>query len=64
MFPQVAAAFFDKREQGPLNLGRAPKAADPATAAGSAPTSIQTPVTYDVKLNGRSHRVCVTPIQE
>jgi methylmalonyl-CoA carboxyltransferase 5S subunit len=62
MFPQVAAAFFDKRAQGPLNLGREPKAEGKPTASGSASTSIQAPVTYDVKLNGRSHRVSVTPI--
>jgi len=64
MFPQVAAAFFDKRAQGPLNLGREPKAEGKPTQTGSAPTSIQAPVTYDVKLHGRSHRVSVTPIDK
>jgi methylmalonyl-CoA carboxyltransferase 5S subunit len=64
MFPQVAAAFFEKRAQGPLNLGREPKAAEKPGASGSVPRSIQAPVTYDVKLNGRSHRVSVTPIDK
>ncbi len=64
MFPQVAAAFFEKRAKGPLNLGREPKAAEKPGASGSVPRSIQAPVTYDVKLNGRSHRVSVTPIDK
>jgi methylmalonyl-CoA carboxyltransferase 5S subunit len=65
MFPQVSATFFAKRDQGPLNLGRDPDAAKPATdgkAAASDDKAVRTPVTYDVKLNGRSHRVSVTPI--
>jgi methylmalonyl-CoA carboxyltransferase 5S subunit len=66
MFPQVSAAFFAKRDQGPLNLGRDPEAAKPAAdgkaAAGGADKALTTPVTYDVKLNGRSHRVSVTPV--
>jgi methylmalonyl-CoA carboxyltransferase 5S subunit len=64
MFPQVAPGFFDKRAQGPINLGREPKAVEKSTVPGSAHTSIQTAVTYDVKLNGRSHRVSVTPIEK
>jgi methylmalonyl-CoA carboxyltransferase 5S subunit len=65
MFPQISATFFAKRDQGPLNLGRDPDAAKPATdgnAAESDDKALRTPVTYDVKLNGRSHRVSVTPI--
>jgi methylmalonyl-CoA carboxyltransferase 5S subunit len=75
MFPQVAPGFFLKREQGPLNLGRDPEAAPKPSAApsnGAAPAAsnaagsnaVRTPVTYDVKLNGRSHRVSVTPLTE
>jgi methylmalonyl-CoA carboxyltransferase 5S subunit len=66
MFPQVSATFFAKREQGPLNLGTDPQ---PVAQAGAAPAAgapadnaVRTPVTYDVKLNGRSHRVSVTPV--
>jgi methylmalonyl-CoA carboxyltransferase 5S subunit len=65
MFPQVSADFFAKRDAGPLNLGRDPEAAKPAAdgrAAASDDQAVRTPVTYDVKLNGRSHRVSVTPI--
>jgi methylmalonyl-CoA carboxyltransferase 5S subunit len=69
MFPQVATAFFETRHQGPLNLG-----IDPATTAkpgsgtaaaapgGDGRVPVSTPVTYDVHLNGRSHRVSVTPV--
>jgi methylmalonyl-CoA carboxyltransferase 5S subunit len=69
MFPQVSAVFFEKRAQGPLNLGREPEAAKPdgkdaATGAANASNAVCTPVTYDVKLNGRSHRVSVTPVNE
>jgi methylmalonyl-CoA carboxyltransferase 5S subunit len=72
MFPQVAAAFFVKRDAGPLNLGRDPAAAKPdasaAKGAAASPSTggnaVHAPVTYDVKLNGRSHRVSVTPITE
>jgi methylmalonyl-CoA carboxyltransferase 5S subunit len=67
MFPQVSAAFFAKRDQGPLNLGCDPESGKPDAAGKSAggnaaDKGITTPVTYDVKLNGRSHRVSVTPI--
>ncbi len=63
MFPQVSAAFFAKRDAGPLNLGTDPEAAKSAVdGRGASDKAIKTPVTYDVKLNGRSHRVSVTPI--
>jgi methylmalonyl-CoA carboxyltransferase 5S subunit len=71
MFPQVAPKFFATRDQGPKNLGKAPAvaAAAPAPAAGApAPAEngtgkgpLKTPITYDVKLNGRTHRVTVSP---
>ena len=68
MFPQVSAAFFAKRDQGPLNLGRDPEAAKPEAgkdaAANPGDKAVRTPVIYDVKLNGRSHRVSVTPVKE
>jgi methylmalonyl-CoA carboxyltransferase 5S subunit len=68
MFPQVAPKFFPTRAQGPKNLGKDPKAeAAPAPASGqpgAAPGGkgqITGPVTYDVKLNGRTHKVTVSP---
>jgi len=63
MFPQVGAKFFATREQGPKNLGKdpvkqtAPAAAAPANGKGP----LQGPVTYDVKLNGQTHKVTVSP---
>ena len=39
-------------------------AADGKGAAAPADKAVRTPVTYDVKLNGRSHRVSVTPVTE
>ncbi|HUA62464.1 MAG TPA: methylmalonyl-CoA carboxytransferase subunit 5S [Verrucomicrobiae bacterium] len=72
MFPQVAVKFFGTRDQGPKNLAKssAPKpvaaAPTPAPAAGApspenGKSPVRTPVTYDVKLNGHTHRVTVTP---
>ena len=63
MFPQVAQKFFGTRDQGPKNLGKAP-VADPAPAA-AAPAagsgSLAGPVTYKVEMNGKAHKVTVSP---
>jgi methylmalonyl-CoA carboxyltransferase 5S subunit len=67
MFPQVAPKFFSTRDQGPKNLGKdpnAPSAAAPAATAQGPDTGkgpVLTKVSYDVKLNGNTHRVTVTP---
>ena len=66
MFPQVAPKFFSTRDQGPKNLGKDPDA-QPAAAAAPAPASdtgtgpVRTTITYDVKLNGKTHKVTVAP---
>ena len=69
MFPQVAPKFFAARGQGPRNLSKpverpaatAPAPA-PAPAEGAAPNGkgpVRGPITYNVKLNGHTHRVTV-----
>ncbi|MGO9010673.1 MAG: methylmalonyl-CoA carboxytransferase subunit 5S [Bryobacteraceae bacterium] len=64
MFPGVAPKFFPARANGPKNLGKDPAAA-PAPAAvlaaenGKGP--VTTTITYDVKLNGHTHKVTVSP---
>jgi methylmalonyl-CoA carboxyltransferase 5S subunit len=65
MFPQVAPKFFGARDQGPKNLGKDPS---PKPAAAPAPIqsddskgSVRTAITYDVKVNGNTHRVTVSP---
>jgi len=70
MFPKVAPKFFTERAAGPKNLGKDPNgkpAADPAPAkapaAGNGKGPVLTPVTYEVKLNGATHRVTVAPVQ-
>jgi len=63
MFPQVASKFFSTRDQGPKNLGKDPaaaKTAAPAAGKGSGPA--REPVTYDVKLNGTTHKVTVSAV--
>jgi methylmalonyl-CoA carboxyltransferase 5S subunit len=69
MFPQVAAKFFATREQGPKNLGKDPAkaaaaavAAAPAHPAGNGNGVAREPVTYEVKLNGNTHKVTVATI--
>jgi methylmalonyl-CoA carboxyltransferase 5S subunit len=69
MFPQVAAKFFASRAQGPRNLGKDPAKAQAAAvaAAPAHPVSnghgvAREPVTYEVKLNGNTHKVTVATI--
>ncbi|MBS1158349.1 MAG: Conserved carboxylase region [Proteobacteria bacterium] len=66
MFPQVAPGFFESRARGPKNLGRAPESAAPKSAESGAlaASPLHAPVTYNVTLNGRSHRVSVAPVSE
>jgi methylmalonyl-CoA carboxyltransferase 5S subunit len=70
MFPKVAPKFFATRDQGPRNLGKDPgtqPAAAPVAAPVQAPAAAngkgpaRTPITYDVKLNGKTHKVTVAP---
>jgi methylmalonyl-CoA carboxyltransferase 5S subunit len=69
MFPQVAPKFFATRAQGPKNLGKDPNAQPAAAPAAGAPSPaqdtgkgpVQTTITYDVKMDGKTHRVTVTP---
>jgi methylmalonyl-CoA carboxyltransferase 5S subunit len=65
MFPQVAAKFFAQRAEGPKNPSKTPaepsKIAAPAKPVdGKGP--VTTPVTYQVKVGDKSHRVTVEPV--
>jgi methylmalonyl-CoA carboxyltransferase 5S subunit len=69
MFPKVAPKFLAERAQGPKNLGKDPSAQPAAAPASAAPVAehgngkgpVRTPITYDVKLDGKTHRVTVSP---
>jgi methylmalonyl-CoA carboxyltransferase 5S subunit len=66
MFPGVAPKFFPARAKGPKNLGKDPSAAPapapaPAPAAENGKGPVTTTITYDVKLNGHTHKVTVSP---
>jgi methylmalonyl-CoA carboxyltransferase 5S subunit len=68
MFPQVAPKFFQTRAQGPKNVSTDPAKAAPAPAAAPAAPKpdngtgpVSTTITYDVKLNGKTHRLTVSP---
>ncbi len=64
MFPQVATKFFAHRDEGPHTLGKDPNALPeaPADKPAAGSNAVRSPVTYEVKLNGHSHRVSVTPV--
>ena len=69
MFPQVAAKFFATRAEGPKNLGKDPQRASRAagtraarrrgTATARAPYARRSLTTS--KLNGKTHKVTVSP---
>lgn len=64
MFPQVAPKFFSTRKEGPKNLGKDPaaKAPEKAPAAGAAgSTAVRETVNYEIKLNGKTTKVTVSP---
>jgi methylmalonyl-CoA carboxyltransferase 5S subunit len=67
MFPQVAPKFFQSRAGGPKNVGKDPAAEARPAAAPAAPKvdsgsgPVMTQITYDVKLDGKSHRLTVSP---
>jgi methylmalonyl-CoA carboxyltransferase 5S subunit len=67
MFPQVAAKFLASRAEGPKNLTKS--AAEPVKAApGAAPAGgdgkgpVNVPVTYQIKVGDKSHKVTVEPV--
>jgi methylmalonyl-CoA carboxyltransferase 5S subunit len=65
MFPQVAAKFFPTRADGPKNLGKDPlakAAVVPGPATGNGHDALRAPVTYDVRVNGATHKVTVSPV--
>jgi methylmalonyl-CoA carboxyltransferase 5S subunit len=70
MFPQVAPKFFVTRHEGPKNLGKDPVKAEAALAAAPANGSkrgdsnsgpVLVPITYEVKVDGKAHKVTVAP---
>jgi methylmalonyl-CoA carboxyltransferase 5S subunit len=64
MFPQVAAKFFAERSQGAKNVGK--KQADTAKPAAPKPNDgkapITAPVTYQVRVGDKAHKVTVEPV--
>jgi methylmalonyl-CoA carboxyltransferase 5S subunit len=67
MFPQVAPKFFAQRADGPKNLTKTPpeppKAAAPGPPARPADSKapVTTPITYQVKVGDKTHKVTVAP---
>jgi len=67
MFPQVAPKFFASRAEGPKDPCKSPvAAAAPPAKPGSKPpiggnASITAPVSYDIRLGDKTHKVTVQP---
>jgi len=67
MFPQVAPKFFANRAEGPKDPCKSPvaAAAPPATPGAKTPiggpASITAPVSYDIRLGDKTHKVTVQP---
>jgi methylmalonyl-CoA carboxyltransferase 5S subunit len=66
MFPQVAPKFLATRAEGPKNVGKAPaaataKPAGAAKAGGDGKGPITSPVTYEVRIGEKTHKVSVQP---
>ncbi len=63
MFPQVAPKFFATRGDGPKDLGRDPGKEPAAAAPGGreAKGPVSSTVSYEIRLNGRTSKVTVTP---
>jgi methylmalonyl-CoA carboxyltransferase 5S subunit len=69
MFPQVAPKFFASRSEGPKNVGKAAsestaaaKAVDTAAKSSDGKGPITSPVTYEIRLGEKSHKVTVQPV--
>ena len=62
MFPQVAPKFFAARAEGPRDLGKDPGAVAAAAPAKDGKGPITSTVTYEVRANGRTSKVTVTPV--
>jgi methylmalonyl-CoA carboxyltransferase 5S subunit len=66
MFPQVAPKFIAQRAEGPKNVGKDPAkaavAAAPAVKSGDGKGPIAAPVTYEVRIGDKSHKVTVAPV--
>lgn len=66
MFPQVAPKFFSTRDQGPKSVAKDPAvkpAPSPAVSAdGKGASPVKSPVTYQVTVGDKSHKVTVEPV--
>src|SRR5271165_2360617 len=64
MFPKVAPKFFAERSKGPKSVAKDPSTATAAPAASTnAPGTgpVRETIKYEVKLDGRTHQVIVSP---
>jgi methylmalonyl-CoA carboxyltransferase 5S subunit len=65
MFPQVAPKFFSQRAEGPRNVGKdkaAAKTETPAATPVDGKGPVTSPVSYEIRIGDKSHKVTVTPV--
>ena len=61
MFPKVAPKFFSTRDKGPISIGRGDDAKPVAAEEDTGKGPVRSEISYNVRLNGSTHRVTVTP---
>ena len=61
MFPKVAPKFFTTRANGPLTIGRGADSKPETSVEDTGKGPVRTEISYNVKYNGRTHRVTVSP---
>jgi methylmalonyl-CoA carboxyltransferase 5S subunit len=61
MFPQVAPKFFAQRAEGPRNVSKKPTSEDRGQKSADGRAPVTTPVTYEVRIGDKSHKVTVVP---
>jgi methylmalonyl-CoA carboxyltransferase 5S subunit len=65
MFPKVAPKFFPARAQGPKSVAKdpnAPAASGGASASAPGTGPVRETIKYEVKLDGKTHQVTISPV--
>jgi methylmalonyl-CoA carboxyltransferase 5S subunit len=62
MFPKVAPKFFSERSAGPKSVARDPSTLSAAAVAPGGAGPVRETIKYEVKLDGKTHQVTVSPV--
>lgn len=61
MFPKVAPKFFAERDRGPKSVAKDPNAPAATGTAPGGPEPVRETIKYEVKLDGKTHQITVSP---